>query len=62
MTFDGKDFLNKEASQDLELVLTLEMILDTEECEGLVILARNAIPVWPKESIQARDLIKPQRM
>ena len=64
MTFDGKDVVSKgkEASQDMELVLTLEMILDSEECEGTVILARTAIPVWPKETVQGRDLNKPQRM
>lgn len=62
VTFDGKEFANKEASQDLELVLSLEMILDTEECEGLFIIARTAIPVWPKEALQTRDLIKPRRM
>ena len=61
MTFDGED-VAKEASQDLELVLTLEMILDMEECKGLVIVARTAIPVWPKETINNRDLSKPQRM
>ena len=81
-TSTSEGFSCKEASQDLLLILTLEMINQSEinisssdqvstnerpvlsnlECEGLFVLARRSVCVWPKENINSRDLNKKQRM
>ena len=81
-TSTSEGFTCKEASQDLQLILTLEMINQSEisisssdqvstnerpvlsnlECEGLFVLARRSVCVWPKENINSRDLNKKQRM
>ena len=53
-------YQNREASQDLTLVLTLESRQNLREpCR---VLARTSLDVWPKKTVNSRDLNKPQRM
>ena len=44
----------KDAAQDLELVVTVET--------GARVVARRSLAVWPKETVNKRDLRKPERM
>ena len=44
----------KDAAQDLELVVTVEA--------GARVVARRSLAVWPKETVNKRDLRKPERM
>ena len=44
----------KDAAQDLELVVTVEA--------GARLVARRSLAVWPKETVNKRDLRKPERM
>ena len=45
---------NKEAARDLVLVLTLE----AKSQEGIRVLARSKIPVWPKVKKNTKPLFK----
>ena len=56
----GKKETAKEAAQDLQLVISLE-VLDASSAQ-MKILARRSLDVWPKEAINTRDLNKPERM
>ena len=51
---------NREAAQDLTLVLTLESRQNIGE--PFRVVARTNIDVWPKQTVNNRDLNKPQRM
>ena len=44
----------KDAAQDLELVVTVEA--------GARVVARRSLAVWPKETVNKRDLRKQERM
>ena len=61
-TTETKDptYHNREASQDLTLVLTLESRQSIRE--PFRVLARTSVDVWPKKTVNSRDLNKPQRM
>ena len=61
-TTETKDptYQNREASQDLTLVLTLESRQSIRE--PFRVLARTSLDVWPKKTVNSRDLNKPQRM
>lgn len=52
----------KEAAQDLQLVITLEVFEVINNKAQMRVLARRSIDVWPKEAINKRDLDKPERM
>ena len=52
----------KEAAQDLQLVITLEVFEVINNKAQMRVLARRSLDVWPKEAINKRDLDKPARM
>jgi len=52
----------KEAAQDLQLILSLEVLEVINNKAQMRILARRSLDVWPKEAINPRDLNKPKRM
>ena len=52
----------KEAAQDLQLVITLEVFEVINNKAQMRVLARRSLDVWPKEAINKRDLDKPERM
>ena len=68
MTSDSADVQSesaakaKDAAQDLQLVLTVEAAEAGRGEAGARVVARRSLAVWPKETVNKRDLRKPERM